>query len=670
MSYRFNWPKDKAQREESVAKMVSQGKSLRNPHSIRWWIANLYLQGLREFTNRDYENGTVSVGYLNSDGVMKFRNDEIVAKYMSQLGRLLAIDLAPKVKKKGISLDGVRKSSVAQVVLDSAMSRDKIDEMKMGLCPALLMYGTVGVGLWVEGPESQGIEVIMPWELLPIPVDIAGPTGQRGLMRIRPVPVEWLKGLAITPSGKSKTYKGIEDTKIPVGNMPSGFDGEANGVLTTTDGGGGFFIRTSDESYSGTVGSKRKRKDELNVPITLLVETWTETSEGYLADYGVYAGITKFKELYTHDHTAMKYPMPIRVIRDIPVGSFWGRSYVDLLIPINNEIEFALSSIFEAVADFDLYGLQLWPTTLGTPTEAERGQDGIKRLRYEPDYTCPDIKPSTVEPAKMTSPMIQAVTLATNLMDRVANQPQSLMSGEGPGRVDSASGLGLLYETSGIPLSPTAKHISAGIGGCYRALLRILKDQWTDQKVVSITSLDDSLAGIVVNAANGSMELSQNTIPYPDEVEITVASELPTSSAQLKAELKEALTAQRINIDEYNQAIRKQALDLPAGDELGWQSYRRAVMENIILFGDGKKPGQIKVSQYDVARVHETVLLTFMARPEYYLAETVVREAFEAHLTEHRESMGTYPDQLPYSEDSAEGMLQGQEGMDVMPPMQ
>ena len=668
MSYQFTFPKDKVQREDAIAQMVSHGKSLRNPHSVRWWIANMYLQGLREFSHTDYEAGTVSVGYLNEAGVMKFRNDEIVAKYMAQLGRLLAIDMSPKVKKKGISLDGVRKSSVAQVVLDSAMSRDKIEEMKMELCPSLLMFGTVGLGLWIEGEDSHGVEVIMPWELLPIPVDVASPGGQRGLMRIRPVPVEWLKGLALTPNSRSETYKGVEDTKIPVGNMPDGFDGGPNGVLSTTDGGGGFFIRTSDASEN-TGGGRKKKKDETHVPITLLVEAWTESSDGYLAEYSVYAGVTKFKELYRHDHAQMRYPMPIRVIRDIPVGSFWGRSYVDLLIPINNEIEYALSSIFEAVADFDLYGLQLWPTTLGTPTEAERGQDGIKRLRYEPDYTCPDLKPENIEPAKMTAPMMQAVQLATQLMDRVANQPQSLMSGESPGRVDSASGLGLLYETSGIPLSPTAKHIASGVSGVYRALLRILKDMWTDKKVVSISSLDDSLAGIVVNTADGSMELSENTIPYPDEVEISVASELPSSPSQMKAELKEALAQQRINIDEYNQAVRKQALDLPVGDELGWQSYRRAVLENIILFGDGKKPGEIKVSNYDVGRIHESVLLTFMARPEYYLAETVVREAFEAHLEEHRVNMGVFPDQLPYSEDSAEGMLQGPEGMGGMPPV-
>jgi hypothetical protein len=361
--------------------------------------------------------------------------------------------------------------------------------------------------------------------------------------------------------------------------------------------------------------------------------------------------------------------MPIRIVGDIPVGSFWRRSYVDLLIPLNNEIEYALSSIFEAVADFDLYGLQLWPTSLGDPPEAERGQDGIKRIRFEPDYTCPEAKPTNIEPSKMTAPMIQAVSLAASLMDKMANQPKELLSGDAPGRADSLPGLNLLYETSGIPLSPTAKSCAMGVGGVYRAMLRILKDKWTDQKVVSISNLDESLAGIVVNAEGGDLQLSQSAIPYPDEVAVTVASELPVSKQQQRAELKESFQTQRITIDEYNQMARKQALDLPVGDELGWQSYRRAVLENLTLFGDGTKPGETIVSPYDVGRIHEQVLLAFMARPEFYLASKEVREAFQEHLEAHRGNQGDYPEQLPYPEDSAEDLMGGGAMGGMMPNM-
>ena len=658
MAYVYRLPKDTKQAEDVVASMVLQGMGRRNPLSIRWWIANYYMQGIREFSTLDYTNGTVSVAYLNESGVLKFRYEEIVSKYQAQLGRLLAMDLSPAVKKKGVSLDGLRKASVAQVVLDSAMSEDKVRKAKADILPPLLMYGTVGVGLWVESEDSQGIEVVMPWELLPIPVDVSGPTGVRGLMRVRYVPVDWIKNLSITPDKESKKYKAMDDMDLPSGRMPIEIDSLGDGTVSFTGTGGGFFVQATTQDEGMMSGRSKRGKDEKNIKVTRLIEVWTETSDGYLAEYAIYGGLTKLKELYRYDHSASKYHLPIRVIRDVTVGSFWGRSFVDLLIPLNNELEIALSSIFQAVSDFDLYGLQLWPATLGVPPLAQRGQDGVKRIVFEPDYTCPESKIANVQPAKMTAPMLQAVQLAANLMDRQAKQPEELMKGDAPGRTDSGTGLGFLWETSGIPLSPTAKNIAGGFSGVYRALLRILKDTWTDRKVVNISSLDDSLAGIVLNADEGTLSLSQNAIPFPDEVSVTIASEVPISKEQQKAELKEALKEGRLTIDEFNWTVRKQGLDIPVGDEIGWQNYRRAMLENILLFGDGQTPGEVIVSPHDLHRVHITVLQAFMARPEFFAANQRVRDAFDQHVMEHKGQMGEIPDQLPYPEDAAAAMLE------------
>jgi hypothetical protein len=237
-----------------------------------------------------------------------------------------------------------------------------------------------------------------------------------------------------------------------------------------------------------------------------------------------------------------------------------------------------------------------------------------------------------------------------------------MMSGEVPGkRMDSAAGLSFLYETSGIPLSPVAKSIADAVAGVYRSLLRQLKDLWTDQKVVNVSSLDDSLAGIVLDADEGTLSLSKNAIPMPEEVTIKVASEVPVSKAKEEAELKEALKEQRITLDEFNWTVRKRGLNIPVGDEIGWQNYRRAMLNNIILFGDGETPGKIIINPNDLARVHIQVMQAFMARPEFFAASVKVRDAFNAAMEERKAQMGVFPDQLPYPEEQAEAMLgQGQ----------
>ena len=95
MSYTYRLPQDKKQGEDVIANLILRGKGKRNPQEIRWLIASYYLQGIREFSHLDYTNGTVTIGYLSESGILKFRYEGIIAKYVSQLGRLLSLDLSP-----------------------------------------------------------------------------------------------------------------------------------------------------------------------------------------------------------------------------------------------------------------------------------------------------------------------------------------------------------------------------------------------------------------------------------------------------------------------------------------------------------------------------------------------------------------------------------------------
>jgi hypothetical protein len=667
MGYKFQLPentKDNKHQVESIFQyLVSTGKSKMNPISINWYMNHYYMRGLRNFSNINYGAGTLNASYLDQSGVLKFRYEDIVAKYQAQLGRLLAINLAPAVSRRGVSLDGLRKASTAQVVLDSAFPQEKVSKLALNAFPPLLHYGTIGFGLWVEGVDSIGIEVINPWELIPIPIDVATPSDVRGLIRVRYVPTDYIKGLSITPGKGSKVYKGMDDVKVPFGDLPADISSNFQGTASLTHTGGGFYIRSGQSQVETQWAGRHTKKDKTQTDVTLLVEVWTETSDGYLAEYLIFAGsYQKLNQLYRHDHSQSKYHMPVKIARDIVVGGFYGRSFIDTLIPLNTEAEYSLSSLFQSVADFDLYGIQMWPTSLGTSPEAHRGQDGIKRIEYEIDYTCPEQKPFNIMPAKMSKSNIEAAMVAGGLMDKIANQPMEILKGGAPGRVDSASGLGFLYETSGIPLSPTAKNVAEAISGIYRAMLGICRDMWPGEKVVSISNLDDSLAGIAFDMETGEINLARNAIPSPDEVNINVASEVPISKEQQKLELKEALKDGVLTLDEYSFKVRELGLTSPVGNEQAWQNYRRAKLENLALFGDGEKPGKVIVSERDMPLIHKSVLNAFMARPEFYAASPAVRNAFVAHDEEHDNILGKIPEEMPLMEDAAELELQPPQG--------
>ena len=658
MGYRFQLPPNTSANKQQVEQMfqylVSTGKSRMNPISINWWINHYYMRGIRNFSNINYGGGTLNASYLDESGVLKFRYEDIVSKYQAQLGRLLSINLAPTVSRRGTSLDGLRKASTAQVVLDSAFPQEKVSKLALNAFPPLLHFGTIGFGLWVEGEDSIGIEVINPWELIPIPIDVAVPSDVRGLIRVRYVPTDYIKGLSITPGKGNKVYKGLDDLKVPFGDLPSDVTSKFQGIASLTHTGGGFYIRSGQSQVETQWKGRYPKTDKSQMDVTLLVEVWTETSDGYLAEYLIFAGsYSKLNQLYRHDHSQNKYYMPVKIARDVTVGGFYGRSFVDQLIPLNTEAEYSLSSLFQNITDFELYGLQMWPASLGTPPEALRGRDGVKRITYEPDYSTPDLKPFSIMPAKLTKSNIEGAMVAGGLMDKLANQPTEMLKGGAPGRVDSASGLGFLYETSGIPLTPTAKNVAEAVSGIYRSMLGIIQDIWPPEKVVSISTIDDSLAGIAFDIETGEISLAKNAIPSPDEVNINVASEVPISKEQQKMELKEALEKGIITLDEYGFEIRKRGLNSPVGNEVAYQNRRRAILENIALFGDGEKPGGVIVSERDMHLIHQSVLNAFMARPEFYAASPAVREKFVEHYSEHNIGLGIMPEGMETMEDSA-----------------
>ena len=669
MAYSMIIPKDLKESEDVVAKMVSEGKLRRNPRAVHWWINHHYLGGARNFSDINYNTGELTIGYTDTEGVLNFQFEGIVSQYASQLGRLMAIDLSPVVRRKGVSLDGLQKAGIGQTVLSAAFPDRKVEQLKMGLFPSLLMYGTAGVVLWVEDEDSMGIEVVEPWELLPIPVSMSSPSGARGLIRRRMVPKTWVENLISSTGKRSKRYKEMLSFEVPVGDMP---DEAATrfGSHTAALGFSANAIRDKsvNTDYSGGAGV-RKKKDKTKMDVLELVEVWTYRPDNYLDEYMVFAG---GKQILRNKITEKKYP-PIAVARDTTVGGFWGRSYVGTLIPLNTEIEYALSSTFQALHDFDTYGITMWPSSSGTPAEADRASDGLRKLIYEVDYTVPEQKPFTIQPAKMTPFHMKAVEMAVQLNEKIANQPQELMQGGAPGRVDSSQGLGLLFELSGVPLVPIAKSVSEAVSQLYRAALGTAKDTWSGDKVVDINSLDDGVAGVKLDVEAGTMSLEENNVPHPDEVTVTVSSAVPISDEQKKAELKDALEKGIITLREYQFKVREEGLDLPVGDEAAWQNYRKAKMENIILFGDGRKPGRITPTEREMHAIHLDVLGAFMAKPEYGLAEKTVRDVFVEHYEYHMTGIGTIPEGMPSPDEAAEEAMmmgdQSQMGPEMPPQM-
>lgn len=644
MAVGLKFPDDPEALVKSLRQIVSAGEPARNREKVRWQLVMLYLQGVRNFTSLDWGTGSVSVEYpVSSLRDQDFRFDKIVTIYETQMGRLLQADFSPVVARLSQGLDDLRKASIAQVLLDHALSKEDSALLKLSLIPPFLRGGHVGIGAFANEGTPR-IEYIPGWELGSIPPNPVSSEAIEGIYRIRWVTYSWLLENNIIKRDDQETRNLLNLREAPIGQPPP--DDMGFSTTETTDNQQRFSQARADQ--------KKAAETKGTAEWTTFLEVWIRDKNDYLQEYIPMAG-KKLLEDFHQRPGPVRRPMPIQIARYIDTGGFYGRGMLEQFIPLNNEIEFMLQQLFREVENFDIYGFLCLGTGMGLSLEAiQEARDGHKVLMYSPDPMQPNSQPFNLPPSNANKLPIGVVQMAIGLMDAQASQ-SDLFSGDAPGRVDNAKALSFLFETANIPLTAPMESLSIALSRSYRALLYLIKEQWGDKQTISMSLNDDILVGVKYDSVSGQLTLDSNAIPHPDEVLITVSSKMPKSVAQRKADLAEHLAAGVITPREYRIMSRVEGLDLPVGSEREWQAYRKAKMENIMLFGDGETAGEIAPSPRDYHEVHEEVLGAFMARPEYSLASKEIQDAFAKHYQFHQENLGTFPEEIPYPETAAEG---------------
>jgi len=636
MAQGSNLPTDKKQLAECLYRLAHGAGPYRNKERVKWMILNLYLQGIRDFGSINFLTGAVNVRYPNdAETVIGFKYDGIINTYQTELGRMMQIDIAPRVTRLGRGLDGLRKASIGQIIMNERMPAEKVDRLKETLLPMFIKFGNVAVGAFpVDGQPS--LEVIPPWELMGIPAEPADPINVEGLLRVRCVSLDWLRDEKLIKSGDESE---LEIISLPMGTAPGA------------------------QETSSLTGRSSGGSDDSNQKWCWFVECWMRSNDNILKRYMAMAGR---KVIRDDSYKNQKVPMPVNVARYIQVGGFYAKGFVEQFIGLNDEVEAMLNQAFSQVENLDLYGMLLASATMGISLEElqEARGGGDKCLLYQESSFDPKIQPFNIAPANVGPFPNQMLQLGLSLMQTQSAQ-SDLFKGDAPGRVDSSKALSLLYETANIPLNGPMQSLASMMVESYKALLWLTRNLWGDRQAVSLTLSDDALVGVRYNVRSGEIELDQDSVPSPHEVRISIGSKMPQSPTQQRSDLTEALQNGIVTPREYRFKVRELGLDIPVGAEIEWQNYRRAKLENVILYADGESPGKVIVSENDMHVIDIEVLLSFMGGPEFKLASTEVRDAFTHHLKAHQSALGTYPDELPYpgapEMDSMAPPMEGQE---------
>jgi len=658
-------PKEKKLLSTAVQRLVDAGLQELRPHRIRFQIAHLYMQGARDFRGINFETGQVQVAYRNSRGELNYKFEMLAAKFRNEIGRKSRIDLGPAVEKgNDFSLDNLRRSSMAQAVLNAMMEDIDLEGIKAQALQIQAMFGMGGLALWGQtgtyradtdqeepqpvpgGKLRPVVEVIPPWQLLPIPSNPILEGDLRGVIRHRRVPLAWLKERdGLTPPAKGG-WGALKVSPLSVSDNPN----------TLNEGGPADAGTSRSDANVGAQGASSDDRN-LNPDNVWLSEVYLEDYDGSLLRYIAHAGGHTLRDDNYAEKPEVEQPrMPIAIFHDMPTVGFWTKSFVDLLLPTNIEVEALMKNLFENMQDLDNFGALMVPLNQGIDFENFKKRDKPRIIPFEPDITMPEAKTYNIAPNNLHDFPGKVAAFGVDLLEKFAGQSGGILSGDAPGRVDSASGLGFLFEAGNIPLAPAMTSLARAFSKIYKALLGMARSHWPSETLARLTMLDDTLVGIVIDPQTGRVKLDANSVPNPSDVRIKVRSQLPTSPTQRKQELTQAFQLGTISLTEFRIINQKEGLGLPMLADAEWHNYRKAILNNIILFGDGSTPGKIITSsEGDNPEVQLEFLQDFMARPEFVLASREVRMAFEERKAIYEDMLGRkYPKELGAIDQEAE----------------
>jgi hypothetical protein len=489
-----------------------------------------------------------------------------------------------------------------------------------------------------------------------------------GIARKRWVPLGWVTERVKTTYKKRLDLTNAEEKlgarDVPWGTTPPDQNTES-GEQTV----GGTY-RPHRADALGTQISQGKYRDKYHQgKPDMTGRMYVPLEEIYLLDDSqefVCRFIVKIGDTIVHDEDFEKAGLevlcPLHVARHTDTGKFFARGFLAPLMPINDQMEKMLASLFKNVAELDMFGTLFVPGASGINLKNWRTGPRPKVESYNPDPINPSMQPFTLSPTTTGTLPAKIFEMASGILPRLSGQGP-IYQGQTSGRVDSAAGLGFLFNTGNIALGLPANGLADAYAGVYSRMLQVAKDRMQPGHVIEMAVTDDTIAGVVIDPSTGGMSLAQNPIPNPWEVNIDVRDRTPRDKDVRKAELKELFTMQLVDQTRFWITAYEENLDFPGMPKDVTETWRKAIWQIITLFRDGKTPGTVSLGEHTQnPDIQLIAVQQFMDKIEFSLASPEVRQAFETWKMDLETLAGrSFPAGLPSPEMAAQtAMPQGQ----------
>ena len=635
--------------ESTYKNLVQKGREFRAPRQTSWYYTNAYCAGARNCV-LNYKEGTVKASWTDAKGRVHFVYEELLAKYAMQKGRLLGMDLSPRVIRNNDSLDGQRDAATVQAVLTHLFPHNRVEKLKKAILQPFLFYGTVGLSMWEDSddPKLQDIHLIPPWQITPIPTTVTHPIATNGMIVRKKMPIEQIRKTYSQMKLRSKAFEEAETDVVNRADTPDSMRDDLDPI--------DHYIQTRSRKKDG---ADKGKTDKMEIGWLGIVYLWDE--HGFMTERLLFLGT---KLLARDTYWGTKTYKQVTTIHDMDIGGFWSRAWMELQIPINSEQEGAIGRTFQNVKTLDLYGRTLVPTNFGVNRHAlNTPQPGGPSFQpYEWDSLSPggqnviQLKPQT-SGTFANSALQQGMVIS----DRMAEQPP-ILKGQADGRVDSGAGMNVLLEGANTAIAPGALSIAHGFTEMYQAAVCNARKTFGPGDTIAVTMLDDSFIGVVYDPATGSIAMDDSGVPHPDKVEISVRSMAPVSKAQQIQQLERNLELQLIDHTDFRILARRKNLELPVANVQEWESYVKARIENAIMFHNGKEIPEGPIDQVgvlfsqeaDMHVLHIRVHMELISSSKFSMASLPIRTRILNHLKRHQEDgLGQLPAGMDAPEDEA-----------------
>jgi len=653
---------------------ISQAAILeRNLHQIGWFITSGYLQGYRSFQIVNYDEGTVELEYDDPDESLgmpgvPFRWEKALADIQTEIGRLCRLDTRPNTKKRAFSLESLREASLARVFLDYLTRSTEHRSFYLDFLTQLVQYGTAAIGCWADSPQASlysqdapGVsvqwEIIPPWELLGIPAATSQPSDLRGICRSRMFPLrqlEQMQGVILPP----KKYWGeLNIQELPYGAV---FDMQTSGAGTPAEGVGVSFSEMfdreardqMDRAAEGKLGKPHRDFEEF----VRLQEHWLVGPDWSVQRYIVRAGNWPAADTSYQK----KVPCPVGIGKYQDTGHFYGRSFSSKVIPFVSRLERLLYRLIGNVEDMDRFGFLLMPMGMGMSEEdfIEKGTPRVIPYQYDPSFPRDPVQ--AVQPVNSSDLPGKVASFGVDMVDRSTNQGP-LMGGQAPGRADSGEAFRVLAETGSTNLQAVAASIQKAYVSCYRWMLHHMSQALRDPAAVAATiplaRIDNTIMGVAVGP-DGTISLEGGALPDPWNVQIEIMSTDPVRTERRRNEAIQLMQLGQLVPNELVIMNYREDWGLPLGKRAFYENYVKAVMHNLILFGDGRTPGPPEKAMphdtFDIPAAQILALQEFTSTYEFSLASKEVQDIFRQRIRAWTPAAGgLLPQGMPNPEDAA-----------------